>query len=61
MKLVDIMPLEKWVEIEKEINRQSGLKAAVFDVEGVRITESLFHRVNRKVSSSFQTIDGEQT
>jgi ligand-binding sensor protein len=39
MKLVDMMPIEKWVEIEKEINRQSGLNAAVYDVEGVRITD----------------------
>ncbi len=39
MKLVDIMPTEKWVEIEKEINRQSGLNAAVYDVAGIRITD----------------------
>jgi len=39
MKLVDIMPIEKWVEIEQEINRQSGLNAAVYDGEGVRITD----------------------
>jgi ligand-binding sensor protein len=39
MKLFDIMPIEKWVEIEREINRQSGLNAAVYDVEGVRITD----------------------
>ena len=40
MKLVDIMPIERWVEIEQEINRQSGLHAVVYDVEGVGITES---------------------
>ena len=39
MKLIDILPLENWVEIEQEINRQSGLNAAVYDVEGVRITD----------------------
>ena len=39
MKLAEIMPIEKWVEIEKEINRRSGLNAAVFDAEGVRITD----------------------
>ena len=39
MELVDIMPLEKWVEIEKEINRRSGLNAAVYDVRGKRITD----------------------
>ena len=39
MKLVDIMPLGNWVEIEKEINRRSGLNAAVYDTEGLRITD----------------------
>ena len=39
MKLVDIMPVEKWVEIEKEINKRSGLNAAVFDAQGMRITD----------------------
>jgi ligand-binding sensor protein len=38
MELVDIMPLEKWEEIEKEINRRSGLNAAVYDTRGKRIT-----------------------
>jgi len=33
------MPLEKWVELEKEINARSGLNASVFDVNGIRITE----------------------
>jgi ligand-binding sensor protein len=39
MKLADIMPVEKWVEIEKEINKRSGLNAAVYDVQGLRITD----------------------
>ena len=39
MELIDIMLLEKWVEIEKEINRRSGLNAAVDDVRGKRITD----------------------
>ena len=39
MKLDDIMPLEKWVEVEQEINRRSGLNAAVYNVDGVRITD----------------------
>ena len=38
MELVDIMPLEKWEEIEKEINTRSGLNAAVYDARGKRIT-----------------------
>ena len=39
MKLTDIVPLEKWLELEQKINERSGLNASVFDVEGVRITE----------------------
>lgn len=39
MKLLDVMPAEKWVEIEKEINAISGLNAAVYDSDGVRITD----------------------
>ena len=38
MELVDIMPVEKWVEIEKEINKRSGFNAAVYDGRGMRIT-----------------------
>ncbi len=39
MKLTDIAPEEKWVELEEEINRRSGLDANVFNVEGYRISE----------------------
>jgi ligand-binding sensor protein len=39
MKLTDIAPLEKWLELEQKINARSGLNASVFDAAGVRITE----------------------
>ena len=39
MKLLDILPIEKWIELEKEINKRSGLNASVFDAEGIRITD----------------------
>ena len=39
MKLLDILPAEKWIELEKEINKRSGLNASVFDAEGIRITD----------------------
>ena len=38
MKLTDIAQLETWLELEKKINKRSGLNASVFDVDGVRIT-----------------------
>jgi len=39
MKLTDIAPLEKWLELEQKINERSGLNASVFNVDGVRITD----------------------
>ena len=39
MELVDILPVEKWVEVEKEINKRSGFNAAVYDARGMRITD----------------------
>ena len=59
MKLVDIMPIEKWVEIEQEINRQSGLNAAVYDVEGVRIID-LKEFPNRLCPALRETEKGQQ-
>ena len=38
MKLTDIAPLKKWLELEQKINKRSGLNASVFDIDGVRIT-----------------------
>jgi len=39
MKLLDILPAENWMELEKEINKRSGLNASVFDAKGIRITD----------------------
>jgi ligand-binding sensor protein len=39
MKLTDIAPLDRWLELEQKINERSGLNASVFNVEGVRITD----------------------
>ena len=39
MKLTDIAPLDRWVELEKEINARFGLDSNVFNIEGVRISE----------------------
>ena len=38
MKLIDIAPLEKWLELEQKINERTGLNASVFNIDGVRIT-----------------------
>lgn len=39
MKLDEIMPIDEWIELEKEIHRRSGLNAAVYDLNGLRITD----------------------
>lgn len=39
MKLTDVLPLEKWVELEKEIVAKSGLNAGIYNVDGARITD----------------------
>jgi ligand-binding sensor protein len=39
MELTDLLPVDKWVELEAKINRRSGLNATVFDVNHMRITD----------------------
>ncbi|MDH3797221.1 MAG: PocR ligand-binding domain-containing protein [Desulfobacterales bacterium] len=39
MKLTDIAPLKKWIALEKDIHKQSGLDVNVFDTKGYRISE----------------------
>lgn len=38
MELIDLMSAKRWVTLEKEIHKRSGLNAAVFDKEGGRVT-----------------------
>jgi ligand-binding sensor protein len=40
MKLTDLLPLEKWAELEKEIHALSGLESNVFNTDGIRITDN---------------------
>ena len=39
MKLSDLLPLEKWVELERQVNNRFGLNAAVYNKDGIRITD----------------------
>lgn len=39
MKLTDIAPLGKWVELEKDIHKKTGLDVNVFNTEGYRISD----------------------
>jgi ligand-binding sensor protein len=38
MKLTEIAPLERWMELENDINARSGMDANVFDTKGYRIS-----------------------
>ncbi|MCP4754392.1 MAG: hypothetical protein GY866_26210 [Proteobacteria bacterium] len=40
MKLIEIAPVQTWIELENDINRRSGLDASVFNTDGVRITDN---------------------
>jgi ligand-binding sensor protein len=39
MELTAIAPLEKWVELEKDVHRQTGLDVNVFNIKGYRISD----------------------
>ena len=39
MQLTDLAPLERWIELEKDIHQKSGLDVNVFDTKGYRISE----------------------
>jgi ligand-binding sensor protein len=39
MKLTDLAPMQKWIELEKDIHKKSGLDVNVFDTKGYRISE----------------------
>jgi len=39
MQLTDILPVEKWTELENDIHERSGLASNVFNVKGIRITD----------------------
>lgn len=39
MELTDILPIEKWVELEKEIVDKTGLNAGIYNIDGARITD----------------------
>ncbi len=39
MQLTDILPLEQWIEFEKNINSRYGLTTAIFDKDGNKVTQ----------------------
>ena len=39
MKLTDLLPLNEWVELERDITARFGPSGNIFDTEGIRITD----------------------
>lgn len=58
MELTDLLPLEKWAELEKEIHARSGLESNVFNTDGIRITDNKVW-VNRLCPSIKSTDKGQ--
>ena len=48
MKLADLAPLDKWIELEKDIHQKSGLDVNVFNTNGYRISK-IKNWANRKI------------
>jgi len=40
MQLTDLMPVEKWIELELELADKFNLQSSVFNPEGIRITDN---------------------
>ena len=38
MELTDLLPVEEWMKLEKEIHERFGLDSNVFNMDGIRIT-----------------------
>jgi len=58
VELTDLLPLEKWAELEKEIHARSGLESNVFNTDGIRITDNKVW-VNRLCPSIKSTDKGQ--
>lgn len=58
MELTDLLPPEKWVELENEIHSRSGLESNVFDTDGIRITDN-GKRLNRLCQAIKETEKGQ--
>ena len=58
MKLTDIAPLERWMDLENDINARSGMDANVFDTRGYRISPQK-HWANRLCPAIKDTDKGQ--
>jgi ligand-binding sensor protein len=58
MKLTDVAPIERWMELENDINARSGMDANVFDTKGYRISPQK-HWANRLCPAVKDTDKGQ--
>jgi len=58
MRLTDIAPLERWMDLENDINTRSGMDANVFDPRGYRISPQK-HWANRLCPAIKDTDKGQ--
>jgi ligand-binding sensor protein len=58
MNLTDIAPIERWMELENDINARAGLDANVFDTKGYRISPQK-HWANRLCPAIKDTDKGQ--
>jgi len=59
MVLTDILPFDKWVELEKDITSRSGLDTSVFNIKGIRITN--FRQLANKLCPAVKATDKGQS
>jgi ligand-binding sensor protein len=59
MELTDILSLDKWVELEKDIVSRSGLDASIFNIKGIRITN--FKQWANKLCPAIKATDKGQS
>ena len=38
MKLTDLQSLEEWITLEEEIRQRSGMRASIYDIDGIGLT-----------------------
>ena len=59
MQLTDILPLEDWAELEREIHERSGMRPRVYDVDGMGITGQIIY--GNPLCARIQTTPKAQT
>lgn len=57
-KLTDILPVEKWMEFEKEIFQRTGMSGNVFDTDGIRISD--YHEWPNRLCPAVKATDKGQ-